>query len=136
MKKAMFLIAIASVQFLSCAKDNGDDPPVAASPAIGFWKGSYTTTGQLGSSNYAFLIKPNGLGRVYDLGTKTDTALLVAAEKADLVWVLNGNTLQTTYTTGTKTVNTTGNLNAAQTSMDGTWAFGATVKGNIALTKQ
>jgi hypothetical protein len=82
------------------------------------------------------LIKAGGFVRIYDLGAKTDTSSISAAAKVNGVWSVNGNSVQTTYMTGsTKTVNTTATLNAAKTQMTGTWAFDGAVKGNIELNK-
>lgn len=126
------VIAIAT----ACSKDKDNAPPQPqTSPAVGYWTGSYTTAGVLGSTNYAMLIKPGGIARVYDLDTKTDTSMLAAAAKVDAVWTLNGMTLQTSYNSGTKTVNTSATLNAAYNNMSGTWAFEGVVKGNISLSK-
>ena len=132
---SILLIAIMALTNSSCSKDKTENPSLPASPATGFWVGSYSTIGQLGSSNYAMLIKPGGIARIYDMGTKTDTTSLAALAKVDAVWTFNGNTLQTSYNTGTKTVNTTANVNAAFNNMNGTWAFDGVVKGNITLSK-
>ena len=82
------------------------------------------------------LIKPSGIARIYDMGTKTDTTTLLALSKVNGVWSLNGNTIQTTYQSGAKTVNTSATLNAAKTQMSGTWSFDAATKGNIELNKE
>lgn len=138
MKRNILSIAAVLILAVACKKNNSDDPipPTPPSPAEGYWTGKYTTTGQLGFDNYAMLIKAGGFVRIYDLGTGTDTASISPLAKANGVWSLSGNTIQTTYGSGTKTVNTTTTLNAAKTQMNGTWSFDAAVKGNIELGKQ
>jgi hypothetical protein len=139
MKRNILSIAAILILAVACKKNNSDEPvPPAptASPAEGYWTGKYTTTGQLGFENYAMLIKPNGFVRIYDLGNTTDTGTLIIGAKVNGVWSMSGNTVQTTYQSGTKTVNTSATLNAAKTQMNGTWAFDAIGKGNIELTKQ
>lgn len=134
-KQQVFFSVIFLILF-SCSKKQEETPaPSPASPAIGYWIGSYTTIGQLGSANYAMLLQAGGVGRVYELGQKTDTTLIAASAKVNAVWTLNGNTVQTTYSSGSKTINTIATLNAANTQMSGTWAFDAVVKGNISLAK-
>jgi len=119
----------------ACSKSKKDDPE-PPSPVIGYWTGSYTTIGQLGSTNYAILIQPGGVARVYDLDNKSDTSQLVAAQKVNATWTLSGFTLQTTYKSGaSKLVNTTATLNSSYTSMTGTWGSEGVTKGNISLNK-
>ncbi|MBC7851666.1 MAG: hypothetical protein H7Y31_18115 [Chitinophagaceae bacterium] len=113
----------------SGSKESNGTVHTPLSPAVGYWQGSYTTTGQLGTSGYAMLLNNNGTGRIYDLGNLEDTTEVVPTKKVDAVWVLTGTSLQTTYKSGLKTVNT------AFTSMAGTWAFEALIKGNITLNK-
>jgi hypothetical protein len=136
MKQATLFILSLFV-WVACSKKSAEPQPapIPVSPAVGYWTGSYTTNGQLGSSKYAMLLHAGGTGRVYDLGNQTDTSLLLLAAKPNLVWTISGNTVQTTYTSGPKTVNTTATLNAANNQMSGTWAFDAAVKGNISLSK-
>jgi hypothetical protein len=141
--KSTLVVVLTAVTFASCSKDSGDGPvapppvpPAPPSPVIGYWVGTYNTTGQLGSSNYAMLIKSGGVVRVYDLDDKTDTASISPLAKVDGVWTLSGNTLQTSYKSGAKNVNTTATVNAAFNNMTGTWAFDGAVKGNISLGKQ
>lgn len=55
--------------------------------------------------------------------------------KFEGVWSPNSASLQTTYNSGTKTVNTTATINAAYNNMSGTWALEGAVKGNITLSK-
>ena len=130
------MLTTLTIVFMACKKDKSDDPaPPAPSPAEGFWLGKYTTNGVFGQDNYAMLIKAGGFVRIYDLGTKTDTSTLSSLSKVTGIWTLIGNMVQTTYLTGTKTVNTTATLNAAKTQMAGTWAFDGAVKGNIELSK-
>jgi hypothetical protein len=137
MKKHFFLM-LTSVLVLavSCKKSNTEtptpDPPVLVSPVVGYWTGTYNTTGVLGTSKYAMLIKPGGIVRIYD---KTDTSALSALSKPDGVWTLNGNIFQTSYKSGVKTVNTSATVNAAFSNMSGTWAFEGATKGNITLSK-
>ncbi|HEX5651902.1 MAG TPA: hypothetical protein VFX58_02445 [Chitinophagaceae bacterium] len=133
--KSALVILVSAFVFIACKKEKNEDPVVQASPVTGYWVGKYTTTGFIGHSNYAMLIKPGGQVRVYDLDTKTDTLALSALAKVDGVWSLNGTTLQTTYNTGTKTVNTTATINAAFNNMNGTWAFDGAMKGTITLSK-
>jgi hypothetical protein len=140
MKRNILSIAAVLILAVACKKNNSDDPvpqpPVTVSPAVGYWTGKYTTTGQLGFDKFAMLYKADGLLRVYEMGDKTDTAELSPLAKVNGVWSMSGNSVQTTYYTSTKTINTTATLNAAKTQMAGTWAFDAAVKGNIELTKQ
>jgi hypothetical protein len=135
--KQITLIFLGLFLLVACSKKSTEPEPAPTpvSPVVGFWQGSYNTNGVLGSSKYAMLIKAGGTGRVYDLGNQTDTALLLAGAKVNLVWTLNGNTFQTSYPSGAKTVNTTATVNAAYNSMSGTWAFDAVVKGNFSLSK-
>jgi hypothetical protein len=140
MKKHFFLM-LTSVLILavSCKKSNTETPtpdqPLVLSPVLGYWTGTYNTTGLLGTSKYAMLIKPGGVVRVYDLDDKTDTSALSALSKPDGVWTLNGNIFQTTYKSGFKTVNTSATINAAFSNMTGTWAYEGPTKGNITLSK-
>jgi hypothetical protein len=142
--KSTLVVVLTAATFASCSKDSGDGPavpppvvpPPTVSPIIGYWVGTYNTTGVFGTSNYAMLIKPGAVVRVYDLDDKTDTTSLSVHAKTDGVWTLNGTTLQTSYKSGTKTVNTTATVNAAYSNMTGTWAFDGAVKGNITLNKQ
>lgn len=138
MKKHFFLM-LTSVLILaaSCKKSNTETPesPQQLSPVLGYWTGTYNTTGFIGSSKYAMLIKPGGVVRVYDLDDKTDTSAISALSKADGVWTLNGNIFQTSYKSGAKMVNTSATVNAAFSSMTGTWAYEGVTKGNITLSK-
>ncbi len=138
MKKHIYLMLASMFIFaVSCKKSNTEtsEPPQQLSPVIGYWTGSYTTTGFIGSSKYAMLIKPGGAVRIYDLDDKTDTSAIPALSKADGVWTLNANIFQTTYKSGSKTVNTTATVNAGFSNMTGTWAFEGVTKGNITLSK-
>lgn len=129
-------MAAALLVLAACKKEKEPaSVPPPASPVIGFWQGSYTTTGLLGSSKYAMLINEGGVGRVYDLGTESDTNAIPAGKKPNLVWTLTGNTLQTSYLSGAKTVNTTATVNAAYNNQTGTWSFNGVTKGNITLNK-
>lgn len=140
MKKHIYgLLAAVLLLATSCKKTNSEPetapPPVLISPVIGYWTGTYNTTGFIGSTKYALLVKPGGLLRVYDLDASLDTNAISPLAKADGVWTLNGNNFQATYKSGAKTVNTTALVNAAFTNMTGTWAFEGVTKGNVALTK-
>jgi hypothetical protein len=136
MKRNILSIAAVLILAVACKKNNSDDPiPPTASPAEGYWTGQYTTIGKLGFDKFAMLLKPGGFLRVYELGDKTDTTSISPLAKVSGVWVLNGNTIQTTYQSASKTINTTATLNASKTQMSGTWAFDAAVKGNIELSK-
>ena len=138
MKRNVLLATAILILAVACKKSNSDDPVPTAqpSPAEGYWFGGYTTTGQAGFENYAMLIKPDGFVRIYDLGTKTDTSTLLTGAKVSGVWSMTGNTIQTTYKSGMKIVNTTATLNALKTQMNGTWGYEATTKGGIELIKQ
>jgi carbonic anhydrase len=136
MKKATLIISALALLASSCKKEEA--PKETPSPVLGYWKGKYnnsTTPGALFSDNYAMLFAANGKVRVYDLGTATDTATLLSAQKADGTWLLNGTTLQVSYASGSNTINTTGTVNAAFNNMSGTWAKNTTVKGNFYLNK-
>jgi len=138
MKRNILSIAAVLILAVACKKNSSDDPvpTPTPSPAEGFWFGGYTTTGQAGFENYAMLIKPNGFVRIYDLGNTTDTGALIIGAKVNGSWSMTGNTIQTTYKSGMKIVNTTATLNAAKTQMNGTWGYEATTKGGIELIKQ
>ena len=138
MKRNILSMAAILILAVACKKNNADDPvpqPPTTSPAEGYWTGKYTTTGRIGFDNFSMLLKPGGLLRVYELGDKTDTADISPLAKVSGTWTMLGNTVQTTYQSATKTINTTATLNASNTQMAGTWAFDATVKGNIELKK-
>ena len=133
MLTSVFVLAV------SCKKSNTEEPtpapPLVLSPVLGYWTGTYNTTGFIGTSKYAMLIKPGGIVRIYDLDDKTDTSALSPLAKPDGVWTLNGNIFQTSYKSGAKTVNTSATVNAAFSNMTGTWAFEGATKGNITLSK-
>lgn len=140
MKKHFFLMLTAVlVLAVSCKKSNTEEPtpapPLVLSPVLGYWTGTYSTTGFFTTSKYAMLIKPGGVVRVYDLDDKTDTSAISPLAKADGVWTLNGNIFQTSYKSGATTINTSATVNAAFSNMTGTWASGAVTKGNITLSK-
>ena len=136
MKKTSILLTATFFVLAACKKEKEENPTPPPSPAVGFWTGSYTTTGQLGNEKWAMLLNADGTGRVYEMDNHTDTASLPAPAKVPLVWTLTGNTVQTTFKTGSKTANTTATLNAAANQMSGTWSFDATVKGAFSLVKQ
>ena len=135
MNKTIFILISAFTLLATACKKDNSPAPEPPSPFLGYWQGSYNTTGFIGNTKYAMLIKPGGIARVYDMGTETDTLLVSPTKKVDAVWAVTGNTLQTSYQSGSKTINTTATVNAAYTLMTGTWGYNGLVKGNIILNK-
>lgn len=136
--KSAFVV-FAIIGFVSCKKNNNDDPApppvVAASIAKGYWTGHYTTTGFIGQTNYAILLKAGGVGRIYDLDAGSDTSLISPLAKPNATWVENGNNIEITYLSGAKVMTNTAVINPAHKTMIGTWARDGVVKGTISLTK-
>jgi len=131
------LLAFLLLFAAGCKKDKTETVKTP-SPMEGFWQGKYNNNiapAALYTDNYAILFKSNGLARVYDMGTATDTASITAIQKVTGTWVPNGTTLQVSYPSDTKIVNTTATVNAAFTSMIGVWSHNTTVKGNFYLNK-
>lgn len=138
MKKNFLLMLTAVITAtVSCKKDKTAAPEQPSS-IEGYWAGKYNNDPAQGlayTDNYAMLIKKNGVLRVYDLGTNTDTALISEKEKVSGTWKLNGTILQTSYKSAAKTVNTKSTINAAFTSMEGVWGFGDFTNGSFYLEK-
>lgn len=137
MKKKLLVLISGTILILSaCSKKKENiETPVEPKPEEGYWQGAYTTTGVLGKSKAAILVKAGGVLRYYELGTTADTSSLSELAKVTGVWTLNGNSFQCSYPSGTKTVNVTMLMNAAKTQLAGKWGFGATEKGSIEFTK-
>lgn len=138
MKKSLLSAClIMAITLVACSKktEEKEEKKPVLSPVLGYWQGEYTTTGQLGKTNYALLVNANGSARVYDLDMKTDTNGLSPNAKVDGQWVLSGSHFQLTYKTGTKMVNTSLIANEGYTAMAGTWAFDTTIKGNMKLAR-
>jgi hypothetical protein len=134
MKRHMLIFAaISSISLVACKKD--DPSPITPSPAEGFWQGSYSKTGMLGTEKMALLIKPGGSIRYYEMNFETDTAALPAIAKVNGTWILNGSDLKISYMANSKTYNASLALNAANTQLNGPWSEGAVVKGNMILNR-
>lgn len=132
------VVIFAMVGVVSCQKSKNDDPappPATVIDAKGYWTGNYITTGVLGQTKYAILINAGGSARVYDLDASTDTTLIAPLSKSNGTWVLDGTTIQVSYTNGGKNYVNNGTINTAATTISGTWSRDGVVKGTISLTK-
>lgn len=134
--KILSLLLATTVLATACSKSKSEDtPPTPEKEMEGYWTGHYTSVGSIAKENYAMLFKPNGQLRVYDLGAKTDTSAIHPLAKSDGTRVLSGQTVQTTYKSGSFTYNTIATVNADKSEMTGSWIMNDSPKGNIFLSR-
>jgi len=120
-----FLIAVTATLIITgCKKKKEDAPPAPA--VVGYWEGKYSDGNAVPDLSYFFLFRSNGTVRVY-----ADDADTVAAGKAEGTYIVNGNTVKTTYTYAPSTsYSTQAIVDAGFATMEGTWGSGANVSGN------
>ena len=91
---------------------------------VGYWTGTYG-----GVYGYAMLFRSNGTVRVFD---DVDTASLPAGDKAEGTYTIGTDSVRTTYTfTGDvgPDYSTAAKMDAADTSMTGTYGYGTSTAG-------
>lgn len=137
-KTVVVILSIAG--FVSCSKNKSDDPAPPDPPLVqinpkGYWTGVYTTAGSLNEEKNGILIKEGGIARLYVLDASTDTTLISPLSKTNGTWVMNGSTLQLSYTSAGAHFTTSTTINNAATTMIGTWSKDGIVKGTVSMTK-
>jgi hypothetical protein len=135
-KKTMFMLLSSTVLLAtSCSKKNSDPVPTPDTPSIeGYWVGKYNSVGGH-EEKISMLFKPGGILRVYAIEYNVDTAALAAPSKITGEWTRVGNTVLTTYKSGSATITNNKVVNAANTQMAGSWALNGSTKGYIELNK-
>ena len=133
MKKIVSVLMAASL-LTACSRDK--DAVAPASPAVGFWKGTYGINSANSPYVYAVLFRANGTMRIY--ANQADTAL---ADKAEGNYVMeadqSGFEGSYQYAGSPKTYYFNGLFNAGKTTVNGTWIEnGTATTGTYLLSRQ
>lgn len=140
MKKISFVLAgILSLIILACSK-NDDNPipvPEEPSPALGYWSGTYTMKGMVGSSKCAIYVKPGGSFRFYEMFNASDTAELSPELKTTGTWAMIDDTFMMTLIIGGNTVGVQASLqmNESETQMGGLWQANGETMGKFEFAR-
>jgi hypothetical protein len=134
--KILTLLMGTTLLAAACSKSNSEDQPASPEKLLeGYWMGTYSFIGAPDTDNIAMLLQPDGKMRVYDLGNETDTSAIPPSAKLDGTWVLNAETVQTTYQFEGFTVKTYATLNDDKSEMAGSWNRNDLPKGHIFLSR-
>ncbi|MCF3110500.1 hypothetical protein LL912_17065 [Niabella sp. CC-SYL272] len=109
--------SVLSVAFFASCKKNKETVTPPPPTVEGYWAGNYGIGNTTPDLFYSFLFRSNGTVRVYSGNTDTSKAV-----KAEGSYTLENSTVKTTYHSGADiSYSTVATLNAAFTSMEGTW---------------